>query len=92
METNAQVPNYLNPYKPASDTLPAPAAEMPAPERVSAPPDKVSVQKPSPQPMSQKATSIAHAMGSAMQQGLSYANARRERDTYKPVKLQPIEE
>lgn len=86
METKAQVPNYLNPYTPASDTLP-----MPAPERESAPLDKVSVEKTKSSALD-KYNTVAGAIGKATQEGLSYANARRARETYKPIKFDKVEE
>ena len=57
---------------------------MPASERETAPPDNVSVEKPKLSPIDRLAN-IGNEISKATQQGLSYANARRARDTYKPI-------
>ena len=84
METSAQVPtNNLNPY---ASSAPTATATLPPPERDAAPADKVSVEKPGPSALD-KYNTVAGVVSSAVQKGLSYANARRARETYKPVRF-----
>lgn len=56
---------------------------LPPPGRADAPPPTVSVETPKQTSALDKYNDIAGAFSNAVQKGLSYANARREREKYR---------
>ena len=84
MQTDSQKPNYGG----AIPSTP-PTADMPDPIKVSDAAGKVSIETPKRGPSTlDKYNAVASAVSNSAQKGLSYANARRARETYQPT---PIE-
>jgi hypothetical protein len=76
------IPSQENSKTNISSPIPAATGmAMPDPIKESAP-DKVSIETPDKKSTADKVIGLGHALSSAVNQGLSYANARRARETY----------